>query len=108
MKIVSELREAMWGVVQMAISTLEVDFTAYATERGEHAIELANQDDLDQHLAVAKRYSDVDDLGPHLFVARIKQGLGANVGADVATEHADADPRARFDQLGGQVGVGDR
>ena len=34
MKIVSELREAMWGVVQMAISKLDVDFTAYATERG--------------------------------------------------------------------------
>lgn len=57
MKIVSELREAMWGVVQMAISSLEVDFTAYALERGSHAIELANQDDLDEHLAVAKEYA---------------------------------------------------
>lgn len=33
MKLVSELREAMWGVVQMAISELEVDFAAYANER---------------------------------------------------------------------------
>jgi thiamine kinase-like enzyme len=35
MKLVSELREAMWGVVQMAISALDVDFSAYARERGE-------------------------------------------------------------------------
>jgi thiamine kinase-like enzyme len=33
MKVVSELRETMWGVVQMAVSTLEVDFFAYAQER---------------------------------------------------------------------------
>ncbi len=33
MKTVSELRESMWGVVQMAVSSLEVDFTAYAKER---------------------------------------------------------------------------
>jgi len=33
-ELASEAREAMWGVVQMAISTLEVDFEAYA---GEHA-----------------------------------------------------------------------
>ncbi|HLN05818.1 MAG TPA: choline/ethanolamine kinase family protein [Acidimicrobiales bacterium] len=36
MKLVSELREAMWGVVQLAISELDVDFVGYATERGEH------------------------------------------------------------------------
>jgi len=34
MKLVSELREAMWGVVQLAISELEVDFLGYATDRG--------------------------------------------------------------------------
>src|ERR1700722_7264510 len=60
MKIVSELREAMWGVVQMAISSLEVDFTAYALERGSHAIELANQGELGDHLAVAKEYASVE------------------------------------------------
>jgi aminoglycoside phosphotransferase (APT) family kinase protein len=60
MKIVSELREAMWGVVQMAISSLEVDFTAYALERGSHAIELAKQDHLDEHLAVAMQYATVE------------------------------------------------
>src|ERR1035438_803414 len=57
MKIVSELREAMWGVVQMAISSLKVDFTTYARERGEHAIALAHQSDIEEQLRLAKRYS---------------------------------------------------
>jgi thiamine kinase-like enzyme len=35
MKLVSEVREAMWAVVQIAISELEVDFVAYANERYE-------------------------------------------------------------------------
>ena len=60
MKIVSELREAMWGVVQMAISSLKVDFTTYARERGEHAIALAHQSDVDEQLRLAKRYSDAE------------------------------------------------
>jgi aminoglycoside phosphotransferase (APT) family kinase protein len=60
MKIVSELREAMWGVVQMAISSLDVDFTAYARDRGEHAIALAHQSDIETHLRMAKRYSDAE------------------------------------------------
>jgi aminoglycoside phosphotransferase (APT) family kinase protein len=58
MKIVSELREAMWGVVQMAISSLTVDFAAYASERGEHAIALSRDGDLDEHLELAKRYAN--------------------------------------------------
>ena len=33
MRIVSDFREAMWGVLQQGISTLDVDFVAYA---GEH------------------------------------------------------------------------
>jgi aminoglycoside phosphotransferase (APT) family kinase protein len=59
MKIVSELREAMWGVVQMAISSLHVDFTTYARDRGEHAIALAHDSDVDEQLRLAKRYSDM-------------------------------------------------
>jgi aminoglycoside phosphotransferase (APT) family kinase protein len=54
------LREAMWGVVQMAISSLDVDFTAYARERGEHAIALSHEGDIDTHLRLAKRYSDAE------------------------------------------------
>lgn len=61
MKIVSELREAMWGVVQMAISSLDVHFTTYARERGEHAIALAHQSDIEERLRLAKRYSDAED-----------------------------------------------
>jgi len=57
MKIVSELREAMWGVVQMAISKLDVDFTAYAAARGNHALALADDDDLDGQLAAASDYA---------------------------------------------------
>jgi thiamine kinase-like enzyme len=60
MKIVSELREAMWGVVQMAISALEVDFTTYARDRGEHAIELAREGNIDEHLDVARRYANAE------------------------------------------------
>ncbi len=32
MRLVSDFREAMWGVLQQGISTLDVDFRAYATE----------------------------------------------------------------------------
>jgi len=35
-----------------------VDFTKYATDRGEHAIALAQQSDLEERLRMAKRYSD--------------------------------------------------
>jgi hypothetical protein len=30
MRIVSDFREAMWGVLQQGISSLDVDFVAYA------------------------------------------------------------------------------
>ena len=32
MRIMSDFREGMWGVVQQAISALEFDFAAYADE----------------------------------------------------------------------------
>ena len=32
MRVVSDFREAMWGVLQQAISTLDVDFVSYAAE----------------------------------------------------------------------------
>lgn len=41
MKVMSELREGMWGVVQQAISTLDtIDFVAYADARLAHCGEL--------------------------------------------------------------------
>ncbi len=56
MKLVSELREAMWGVVQTAISALDVDFVAYARERGERFFCL------------------VDELGPARLVNQARRG----------------------------------
>ena len=38
MRIVSDFREAMWGVLQQGISTLEVDFVAYAGEHFERLL----------------------------------------------------------------------
>ena len=38
MRIMSDFREAMWGVLQQGISTLEVDFVAYAGEHFERLI----------------------------------------------------------------------
>jgi hypothetical protein len=50
MRVVSDFREAMWGVLQQGVSTLDVDFVAYAaanfdrllrnaaSERFEHAL----------------------------------------------------------------------
>ena len=35
MRIVSDFREAMWGVLQQGISTLDVDFVEYADEHFE-------------------------------------------------------------------------
>ena len=54
-KLVSELREAMWGVVQLAVSDLDVDFAAYATERGERFAALQAPMDLAGSLALAGR-----------------------------------------------------
>jgi hypothetical protein len=38
MRIVSDFREAMWGVLQQGISTLDVDFVAYAAEHFDRLI----------------------------------------------------------------------
>lgn len=53
MKLVSELREAMWGVLQLAISELDVDFVGYASERGERFEALLEGMDLDRMLEMA-------------------------------------------------------
>jgi len=38
MRVVSDFREAMWGVLQQGISTLDVDFVAYASEHFDRLI----------------------------------------------------------------------
>jgi thiamine kinase-like enzyme len=60
MKLVSELREAMWGVVQMAVSTLDVDFAAYARERSSHYESLVHEMDLARTVKEATR-TNVDE-----------------------------------------------
>jgi thiamine kinase-like enzyme len=42
MRIVSDLREAMWGVVQQALSTLDVDYVSYASTHFSRCLESAN------------------------------------------------------------------
>jgi len=53
MRVVSDFREAMWGVLQQAISTLDVDFVAYADEHFERLLRNAAGTDFDRHLAEA-------------------------------------------------------
>ena len=56
MKIMSEVREGMWGVVQQAISDVTtVDFVQYADDHLNMALSLALTDDLDDVIAAASR-----------------------------------------------------
>ena len=47
MKLVSELREAMWGVVQLAVSDLDIDFAAYTRGRSERFMSLLYEMDFE-------------------------------------------------------------
>lgn len=53
MKVMSELREGMWAVVQQAISTLETDFVAYANERLENCLRLTKSTKFEKYLSDA-------------------------------------------------------
>ena len=44
MRIVSDFREAMWGVLQQGVSTLDVDFVAYAAGNFERLLRNASGD----------------------------------------------------------------
>ena len=57
MKLVSELREAMWGVVQLAVSTLDIDFAAYAQGRAERFMSLHRAMDFEDSLSRVERMS---------------------------------------------------
>lgn len=52
-KLASEAREAMWGVVQMAISTLDFDFEGYATEHANGYLEVLGAIDFERALELA-------------------------------------------------------
>ncbi|HEV8252321.1 MAG TPA: choline kinase family protein [Candidatus Limnocylindria bacterium] len=50
MRIVSDFREAMWGVLQQGISSLDVDFVAYADEHFERLLANASGSSFEDHL----------------------------------------------------------
>jgi thiamine kinase-like enzyme len=50
MRVVSDFREAMWGVLQQGISTLDVDFVAYADEHFERLAHHAAEPRFEQAL----------------------------------------------------------
>jgi thiamine kinase-like enzyme len=50
MKVISDLREAMWGVVQASVSTLDVDFLDYAGTHFERLLENASRPGFDRLL----------------------------------------------------------
>jgi thiamine kinase-like enzyme len=51
MKLVSELREAMWGVVQLTLSSLDIDFGAYSRGKSDRFMLLLEEMDLDALLS---------------------------------------------------------
>ena len=53
MRLMSDYREAMWGVVQQAISTLDEDFEAYANRHIDRLLSNAAASPLDELLAAA-------------------------------------------------------
>jgi len=59
MKMVSELREAMWGVLQLAISELDVDYAQYSRDHASRLEELAFTGDIDELLDAAATVRDL-------------------------------------------------
>ena len=53
MRVVSDFREAMWGVLQQGISTLDVDFVAYAAEHFDRLLTVAARPSFERALADA-------------------------------------------------------
>ena len=53
MRVVSDFREAMWGVLQQGISTLDVDFVAYAAEHFDRLLANASRPSFEQALREA-------------------------------------------------------
>jgi hypothetical protein len=51
MRVVSDFREAMWGVLQQGISTLDVDFVAYASSGFDRLLRNAESSRFEQALA---------------------------------------------------------
>jgi thiamine kinase-like enzyme len=58
MKLVSEMREAMWGVVQLAVSTLDFDYAAYCRERSDHFFALLAEMEFATLIRLAAKIDD--------------------------------------------------
>ena len=109
MKLVSEVREAMWAVVQIAISELEVDFVAYANERSRTLRGAAGGDGArsdarpGRYRAAQGRTGEQrfqKPMGPQAEGANpsgSKSGSADNLAADESPEDADLDAPAWLD-----------
>ncbi|MDP9295137.1 MAG: hypothetical protein M3O88_00395, partial [Actinomycetota bacterium] len=64
MRIVSDLREAMWGVVQQELSSLDVDYVAYAERHFGRCLANAADDRVHDWLAAAARESGWTSTAP--------------------------------------------
>jgi hypothetical protein len=53
MRVLSDFREAMWGVLQQGISSLDVDFRAYAAEHFERLLATAQGSGFERALVEA-------------------------------------------------------
>jgi thiamine kinase-like enzyme len=53
MRVVSDFREAMWGVLQQGISTLDVDFVAYADEHFDRLLRVSSRPAFERALTEA-------------------------------------------------------
>ena len=60
MRIVSDFREAMWGVLQQGISSLDVDFAAYAAEHFDRLLSGASGPAFERRLREAAAVERVD------------------------------------------------
>jgi hypothetical protein len=58
MKLVSELREAMWGVVQLAISEIEIDFAEYSQRNVQRFERLLDEINVAELLELASTAND--------------------------------------------------